>query len=149
MSPDSPARAPAGGIGIDLPRIRVVAAALVDADGRVLIADRPAGKIMSGRWEFPGGKVKPGETDAEALRREIAEELGVEVLAARPFMTLTHDYPDRRIELSMWVVERFRGEPRGLEGQRLKWVAARELDREDLLEADRPFVEALKGGLLQ
>jgi 8-oxo-dGTP diphosphatase len=129
--------------------MRVVAAALVDGQGRVLIADRPPGKLMPGRWEFPGGKVQPGESDAEALARELAEELGIEVLAARPLMILTHDYPERSVELSMWVVERYRGEPRGLEGQRLKWVAARELDREDMLEADRPFIEALKGGLLQ
>jgi 8-oxo-dGTP diphosphatase len=126
-----------------------VAGALFDVAGRVLIADRPAGKSMAGRWEFPGGKVKSGETDAAALEREFAEELGVEVLLAREAMTLAHDYPDRRVELSIWVVERYRGEPRALEGQRLKWVEVPELDREDMLEADRPFIEALKGGLLQ
>lgn len=144
MSADPPASARADETGPRRPRIRVVAAALFDRDGRVLIADRPSGKPMSGRWEFPGGKVAAGESDARALGRELAEELGIEVLAAREAMRLAHDYPDRRVELSMWVVERYRGEPRGLEGQRLKWVCLPDLDREDMLEADRPFIEALR-----
>ncbi|HEU5443633.1 MAG TPA: 8-oxo-dGTP diphosphatase MutT [Steroidobacteraceae bacterium] len=121
----------------------VVAAALVDATGRVLIAERPAGKHMAGRWEFPGGKVAPGESEEAALARELEEELGVAVIDARPMMRLTHRYPDREVELSMWVVERYRGEPRALDGQRLKWVQRRHLAAEDILEADRPFVAAL------
>jgi len=128
--------------------IRVVAAALIDAQGRVLIADRPPGKHMAGRWEFPGGKVGPGESDIEALARELREELGVEMGferdQARFLMALAHDYPDRRVELQMWVVTRFSGEPKSLDGQRLKWVAPAALFDEDLLEADRPFVEALQ-----
>ena len=121
----------------------VVAAAILDAAGRVLIAERPAGKHMAGRWEFPGGKVSPGEPEEAALARELEEELGIEVTGARPVMRLTHRYPDREIELSMWVVERYRGEPRALDGQRLKWVERTQLGREDILEADRPFVAAL------
>ena len=121
----------------------VVAAAILDAAGRVLIAERPAGKHMAGRWEFPGGKVSPGEPEEAALARELEEELGIEVTGARPVMRLTHRYPDREIELSMWVVERYRGEPRALDGQRLKWVERAQLEREDILEADRPFVAAL------
>ncbi len=123
--------------------ILVVAAALYDAAGRVLIADRPPGKHMAGRWEFPGGKVAPGESEAVALARELHEELGIEVLASRPFMRLAHSYDSHDVELSMWIVERFRGEPRGLDGQRLKWVEPARLVEEDILEADRPFVEAL------
>jgi 8-oxo-dGTP diphosphatase len=125
-------------------RVRVVAAALYDDAGRVLIAERPAGKHMAGRWEFPGGKIGERETEAEALRRELREELGIEVESARPFMTLEHDYPERRVELAMWIVDRYRGEPRGLDSQRLKWVSPERLDREDILEADRPFIEALR-----
>ena len=125
-------------------RLRVVAAALYDAAGRVLIAERPAGKHMAGRWEFPGGKVAPGESDRAALKRELEEELGVEMLAARELMTLRHDYADRSVELSLWIVPRYRGTPRGLDGQALKWVSPGELPSEDILEADRPFVEALR-----
>jgi 8-oxo-dGTP diphosphatase len=125
------------------PRLRVVAAALFDAQGRVLIAERPAGKHMAGWWEFPGGKVAPDESDAQALVRELREELGV---AARPqaqIMTLTHDYPDRVVDLVLWRVSA-KGEPLGLDGQQLKWVPCDSLEAERLLPADRPFIEALQ-----
>jgi len=125
--------------------ILVVAAALYDAAGRVLIAQRPPGKHLAGRWEFPGGKVASGESESQALARELREELGIEVAASRPLMRLTHSYPDRSVELSMWIVERYTGVPRGLDGQQLRWVAPDELDAEDLLEADQPFIEALAG----
>jgi 8-oxo-dGTP diphosphatase len=123
--------------------ILVVAAALYDARGRVLIAQRPQGKHQAGRWEFPGGKVAPGESEAAALARELREELGIEVTASRPFMRLEHSYADRSVELSLWIVERFAGAPRSLDGQMLRWVAPADLGQADLLEADRPFVEAL------
>lgn len=124
--------------------ILVVAAALYDAAGRVLIAQRPAGKHLAGRWEFPGGKVAAGESEGAALVRELREELGIEVIASRPFMRLEHFYPDRSVELSMWIIERFAGTPRGLDGQALRWVAPAGLPDEDLLEADRPFIEVLR-----
>jgi 8-oxo-dGTP diphosphatase len=111
----------------------------------VLIAERPPGKPLAGRWEFPGGKVLAGESEAAALARELDEELGIEVLASRPFMRLSHAYADREVELSMWIVERFAGAPRSLDGQQLKWVAPTQLGEEDILEADRPFIEALRG----
>lgn len=123
--------------------ILVVAAALLDPAGRVLIAERPAGKHMAGRWEFPGGKVAPGESEQGALVRELREELGIAVVEASPMMRLTHRYPDRDVELSLWVVGRYHGEPQPLDGQRLKWVERTELASEDILEADRPFVAAL------
>jgi 8-oxo-dGTP diphosphatase len=124
--------------------ILVVAAALYDAEGRVLIAQRPPGKHQAGRWEFPGGKVAPGESESAALVRELHEELGIDVTAARPFMRFAHSYPDRSVELSMWIVERFSGAPRGLDRQELRWVAPADLMHADLLEADRPFVDALR-----
>ena len=124
--------------------ILVVAAALYDAEGRVLIAQRPPGKHQAGRWEFPGGKVTPGEAESEALVRELREELGIELLQATPFMRTAHDYDDRTVELSLWRVERFSGTPQPLDGQQLKWVAPAGLADEDLLEADRPFVVALR-----
>lgn len=140
---DAAVRMP-GDLEIERPLVRVVAAALFDAAGRVLIADRPAGKHMAGRWEFPGGKVSPGESDLEALGRELREELGVETASARHCLTLTHRYPDRTVELSLWIVEAYRGEPRALDRQRLKWTAVEHLQQEDILEADRPFIEALQ-----
>jgi 8-oxo-dGTP diphosphatase len=122
----------------------VVAAALYDAKGRVLIAQRPIGKHMAGRWEFPGGKIVPGETEEQALGRELAEELGVQLRGARPLMALSHEYEDYRVELSMWIVDGYDGEPEGLDGQGLKWVEPQVLLDEDMLEADRPFIEALQ-----
>jgi 8-oxo-dGTP diphosphatase len=124
--------------------VRVVAAALYDAGGRVLIAERPPGKHMAGRWEFPGGKIGDGESERAALDRELAEELGVRILAARPFMRLAHAYDDRHVELAMWIVERYEGAVRSLDGQRLRWVPPATLASEDILEADRPFIAALQ-----
>ena len=99
---------------------------------------------MAGRWEFPGGKVNQGESEADALSRELREELGIEVLSSQPFMRLQHSYADRHVELSMWIVPAFAGEPRSLDGQRLKWVPPAQLADEDILEADLPFIEALR-----
>ena len=126
------------------PLIPVVAAVLFDRGGRVLIAQRPTGKALAGRWEFPGGKVAAGESERHALIRELREELGIEVIAARPFMRLTHAYEERDVELSLWIVERFAGEPRSLDSQALKWVAPAHLPGEDILEADQPFIAALR-----
>jgi 8-oxo-dGTP diphosphatase len=100
---------------------------------------------MAGHWEFPGGKLGAGESEALALERELHEELGIRVEAAHPFMRVRHDYPDRSVELSLWVIERYAGTPQGLEGQRLAWVAPGELRAAGILEADRPFIEALTG----
>jgi 8-oxo-dGTP diphosphatase len=122
----------------------VVAAALYDQAGRVLIAQRPVGKHMAGRWEFPGGKVGRNETEAAALARELREELGVDVTAARPFMRLTHAYDDRDVELSLWIIEDFSGTPASLDAQQLKWVVPAQLSHEDILEADQPFVAQLQ-----
>jgi 8-oxo-dGTP diphosphatase len=122
----------------------VVAAALYDRAGRVLIAQRPAGKHMAGRWEFPGGKVGRDETESAALTRELREELGVDVTAARPFMRLTHAYDDRDVELSLWIIEDFSGTPASLDAQQLKWVVPAQLSHEDILEADQPFVAQLQ-----
>jgi len=126
------------------PRLRVVAAALFDAEGRVLIAERPAGKHMAGWWEFPGGKVAAGESDEQALVRELREELGVESRALAEIMTLSHEYPDRIVDLALWRAAIVSGEPRSLDGQQLKWVHPRVLGAEKLLPADTPFVAALQ-----
>ena len=126
------------------PRLRVVAAALFDAARRVLLAERPAGKHMAGWWEFPGGKVAAMETDQQALVRELREELGIEARAEREIMTLTHEYPDRTVDLVLWHAHIVRGEPRGLDGQNLKWVNCAALEQEKLLAADQPFIRPLQ-----
>ena len=96
------------------PRLRVVAAAMFDDAGRVLIAQRPEGKHMAGWWEFPGGKVATGESDPRRLVRELREELGVETRPASEVMTLTHDYPDRIVDLVLWrATDLLDGAPRG------------------------------------
>lgn len=123
--------------------IHVVAGALYDAQGRVLITQRPAGKPLAGRWEFPGGKLHGAEDAYAGLVRELREELGVDVLAARPLMRYDVDYPGRTITLDMWVVTSWTGTVRGLDGQAWKWVEPSSLEREDILEADRPIVAAL------
>jgi 8-oxo-dGTP diphosphatase len=127
----------------DRPRIAVVAGILRDAGGRVLIARRGPGQHGAGFWEFPGGKRAAGETAAAALGRELAEELGISVEAAEPFLALEHDYPDRRVALEFFLVTRFDGEPVAREGQPLRWVPLPELAAAGLLPADEPVVAAL------
>ena len=117
---------------------------MFDQRGRVLIAQRPLGKALAGRWEFPGGKLLEGETDAAALQRELREELGVIVQSSEPLLTILHDYGDRIVELRMRVVRAYRGVPCGLEAQAIRWVAVDQLDAEDVLEADQPFIKALQ-----
>ena len=123
--------------------LRVVAAVLFDAQRRVLIARRPPGKHMAGFWEFPGGKVGPGENAERALARELAEELGIELHRCHSLLQLRHDYADRSVALEVFVVDEYRGEPSGREAQELKWVPPAQLRREQLLAADQPVVAAL------
>ncbi len=94
--------------------IHVVAGAIADADGRVLIAQRPRGRHMAGRWEFPGGKLAPGEDPCAGLARELAEELGIALRSARPLIRLRHTYPERRVLLDVWQVTEYDGVPQAL-----------------------------------
>ena len=127
-----------------MPAIHVAAAVLFDRRGRILIAQRPAGKHLAGSWEFPGGKIEPGETRTAALARELKEELGVTIERPRPLLRLRHAYPYGEVLLDVWVVRRYRGEPRGLDGQALRWCGLRELPDVELLPADQPIVDALR-----
>jgi 8-oxo-dGTP diphosphatase len=127
-----------------LPEIHVIAGALFDAAGRVLIAQRPRGRHMAGRWEFPGGKLAFGEDRLKGLKRELAEELGITVRSARPLIRLHHNYSDRRVLLDFWRVIEYEGTPEGLDSQALAWVTADELPGHDMLEADRGIVTALR-----
>jgi mutator protein MutT len=125
--------------------VEVVAGALIDPHGRVLIAERPPGKSFAGRWEFPGGKRAAGETARAALARELAEELGIELLEAAPLLAVSHRYPGARstVRIDCWRVAAWRGTPASLDGQRLRWCRREELIDADILEADRPIVTAL------
>jgi 8-oxo-dGTP diphosphatase len=125
--------------------LEVVAGALVDARGHVLIASRPPGKSFAGRWEFPGGKAEPGEPPRSALARELAEELGIEVVTAEPLIAVRHRYPGARgaVRIDCWRVSEWRGTPQPLDGQGLRWCPRGELVDADVLEADRPIVTAL------
>ncbi len=126
--------------------LEVVAGALVDAHGQVLIAARPPGKSFAGRWEFPGGKIDPGESPRQALERELREELGIEVLAAEPLLQVSHRYPGARaaVRIDCWRVTGWRGTPASLDGQALRWCGRSELAEADILEADRAIVTALR-----
>jgi 8-oxo-dGTP diphosphatase len=131
----------------DAPRpfIHVVAAAVIDATGRVLIAQRPKGKHLAGGWEFPGGKLESGEERVAGLARELREELGIIIAATpRPLIRVRHAYPSREVLLDIWVVKRYSGEPRGLDGQALRWCTQDELVTADLLPADKPIVAGLR-----
>ncbi len=122
----------------------VAAGILCDAEGRVLIAERLGGGPFQGLWEFPGGKIGDGESAAEALSRELAEELGIEVVACAPFMRLRHEYDDRIVSIEFFIVSDWVSEPVGREGQALRWVPRERLDAGELLPADVPVVEALQ-----
>jgi 8-oxo-dGTP diphosphatase len=126
------------------PTIRVVAAVIYDPLGRVLVAQRPAGKLLAGCWEFPGGKIEADESGAAALRRELLEELGIQVEAMRPAFGLTHEYPERHVELSLWEVDQYTGVPAGLEGQSLRWELPAALRSIPLLPADLPIIDWLE-----
>lgn len=109
----------------------------------ILVAQRPPGSWQAGRWEFPGGKVEPAETDEAALHRELREELGVRVLRSVPVGHFAHSYPDRSVAISLWMVPEFEGVPCGLDGQALRWVSPPVLSQCDLLEADLPMIAPL------
>ena len=128
---------------LSLPEIQVVVGLLEDAQGRILLGRRREGTHMAGRWEFPGGKRHPGEAPIDALRRELREELAIEVVDASRLLELEHEYADRRVRLDTWFVSHYSGRPQSAEGQALCWVAPDRLAQVDLLEADAPIVAAL------
>lgn len=123
--------------------IQVVAAVLEDGAGRVLLAQRPLTAHQGGLWEFPGGKVEPAESVGEALRRELREEIAIDVRSHRPLIRVWHAYADRTVVLDVHRVTAYGGEATGLEGQRLAWVAPEALGRYPMPAADRPIVGAI------
>ena len=128
-------------------RIHVVAAVIYGNLNEILIARRPDHLHQGGLWEFPGGKIEANETNYQGLVRELNEELAIKVIAANPFMQVSHDYSDKHILLDVWQVTAFKGEARGAEGQECCWVPIKILLREDskyaFPQANRPILDAL------
>ena len=140
--------APPGPAGA-APLLLVVAAALIDGDGRVLLAQRPEGRAMAGLWEFPGGKVEPGETPEAALIRELREELGLDTWASclAPLTFASHAYEAFHLLMPLYACRRWEGAPRPREGQRLAWVRPARLADHPMPPADRPLVAMLRDWL--
>jgi 8-oxo-dGTP diphosphatase len=130
----------------DKPLLLVAACALVDADGRVLIARRPPGKSMAGLWEFPGGKVEQGELPEATVIRELSEELGIDVTAAclAPFTFASHSYDDFHLVMPLYVCRRWQGRVTPREGQELAWVRPVRLGDYPMPPADEPLVAHLR-----
>lgn len=128
------------------PLVLVAAVVLVDPDGRVLLAQRPGGKAMAGLWEFPGGKVDPGETPEAALIRELSEELGIDVAASclAPFTFASHAYPDFHLLMPLYVCRKWSGIPTAREGQHLRWVRPSRLADYPMPPADKPLLALLR-----
>ena len=126
--------------------VLVVAAALVDSDGRVLIAQRPEGKQLAGLWEFPGGKVEPGETPEIALIRELEEELGIVVKQAclAPFVFASHTYETFHLLMPLYLIRRWEGEPESKEHKAIKWVRPNDMGQDPMPPADDPLVAWLR-----
>ena len=127
----------------------VSAVALIDVDGRVLLAQRPEGKSMAGLWEFPGGKVEPGETPEAALIRELEEELGIDTWASclAPLTFASHGYEDFHLLMPLFACRKWNGQPQAREGQTLKWVRARDLRDYPMPPADLPLIPILRDWL--
>jgi 8-oxo-dGTP diphosphatase len=127
----------------------VSAVALIDPDGRVLLAQRPEGKSMAGLWEFPGGKVEPGETPEIALIRELQEELGIDTWQSclSPLTFASHSYDNFHLLMPLFACRKWKGIPQSREGQQLKWVRAADLRRYPMPPADIPLIAVLRDWL--
>ena len=125
--------------------VLVAACALVDADGRILLAQRPEGKLLAGLWEFPGGKVEAGETPEETLIRELDEELGIrtKVACLAPLTFASHTYEDFHLLMPLYVCRRYEGVATGREGQAIKWVRPKALRDYPMPPADEPLIPFL------
>ncbi len=129
----------------DKQQVHVAVGVVIDTAGRILVSQRPQHLHQGGLWEFPGGKVESGELITDALRRELHEELAIDVIDAEPLIEVEHDYGDKEVLLDVWLVKTFRGEPEGREGQLWRWVARSELESLEFPAANIAIIEALMG----
>lgn len=129
--------------------VLVSAVALIDADGRVLLAQRPEGKALAGLWEFPGGKVEPGERPEQALIRELKEEIGIDTWSSclAPLTFASHAYEDFHLLMPLFACRRWQGTPVPREGQRLAWVRPRDMGSYPMPPADLPLIPILRDWL--
>jgi len=129
--------------------VLVSAVALIDRDGRLLLAQRPAGKSMAGLWEFPGGKVEPGESPEHALIRELQEELGIDTWQSclAPLAFASHAYDDFHLLMPLFACRKWNGIPQPREGQTLKWVPVSDLGQYQMPPADKPLIPILRDWL--
>lgn len=126
------------------PELHVAVGVIQHSDGRVLMAKRPDSKAMAGYWEFPGGKIEPGESPHDALARELNEELSIETIHATPWITRTFSYPHANTRLKLFLVHEWRGEPRGREHQQLSWQDPHDVNVDPLLPANHDIMDALR-----
>ena len=124
-------------------RIEVVVGVVSDTNGKVLIGQRTFKDEYYAKWEFPGGKVEPGESHSEALERELKEELGIKIQKIHPLISLHYDYPDRKVNLNVLRVVRFTGDVKSCEGQSLCWVALQDLSSYDMLDGNKAIIKVL------
>lgn len=129
--------------------LHVMAGVMLDAAGRVLLAQRPTGKHLAGLWEFPGGKLEPGESAVDALARELREELGIELMQAEPLVRVPWLYGESGLLLDAWLILQWRGSPQSLEGQALQWLPPAQIDPLLLTPADCPILQVLNVRLSQ
>lgn len=125
-------------------RVHVAVAAIINDQHKVLVSKRPAHVHQGGLWEFPGGKLEPGEHVEAGLRRELQEELGITLRHARPLIRVAHDYADKSVLLDVWRVDRFQGDPVGHEGQQIKWVSVDQLQCYEFPAANLPIITAVR-----
>lgn len=123
--------------------VHVAVGVILDGKGRVFIAKRLDHLHQGGLWEFPGGKIDQGETSRQALQRELEEELGIRVTAAKPLIKVSHQYSDKSVLLDVWRIDAFIGQPLGCEGQEVEWIKIAKLRAYDFPAANKPIIKAI------
>ena len=130
-------------LNTELEYIQVAVGIVFDAQHRILIGCRAGSDIYTGKWEFPGGKIMARETVADAIKRELQEEVGIVVKRVTPYMSFTYDYPDRKVALNFMIVDKYQGQPTALGHQSIRWANISQLSEIDMLTANRKVVEKL------